>query len=73
MDELKETIEALNKAQVTENVMNRHFANLYLFRLILPSWRLTLELACLELSVEHPSQKWQKPWKTWQTSLLHLT
>ena len=32
MDELKETIEALNKAQVTENVQNNHFANLYLFQ-----------------------------------------
>ena len=32
MDELKETIEALNKAQVTENVKNHNFANLYLFQ-----------------------------------------
>ena len=29
---MKETIEALNKAQVTENVQNRHSANLYLFQ-----------------------------------------
>ena len=30
---MKETIEALNKAQVTENVQNNHFANLYLFQI----------------------------------------
>ena len=57
VDELKETIEALNNAQVTENVQNHHSDNLDYFRLILLSWRLPLAPSFLVFSVEHPSQK----------------
>ena len=61
---MNETLEAMNKAQVKRMLKIYILVTLIYFRLILPSLRLTLELACLMLSVEHPSQKWQKHWKT---------
>ena len=43
------------------------------FRLILTNWRQNLEQAFQVLNVEHPSQKWQKLWRTLPTSLRLLT